>query len=125
MTASVRDAERLFAAGQPDAAAAIITRAQPVEARLLAAPRPTLAALEAASDLDCLYARMLTGNRHFGWARLLYQKDLIRWKNHTPQTSDTELRQRRAAAGLAACDRGIEREVTPSGKVSAGTSSKE
>ena len=98
-------AEQLLDAGKPDDAAAIIMQAQPLESRLLAAPRPTLPALEAASDLDCLYARMLLRNQHVGWARMLYQKDQVRWKNWSPRTGDTERRLKRAQAGLAECDR--------------------
>jgi hypothetical protein len=99
------EAEGALAAGRPDRAAAAITAAQPLQTRVLAVPRPTPAALAAASDLDCLYARMLLGNQHYGWARLLYQKDQIRWKNQSPQTADTRRRQQRAAAGMAECDR--------------------
>src|SRR5689334_22618671 len=71
-----REAEDLLHRGRPDEAAAAITRGQPLQARLLAAPQPTLAAMEQVSALDDLYARMLLSNRNDGWARMLYQKNV-------------------------------------------------
>lgn len=75
--------------------------------RLLAVPRPTLAAMEAASDLDDLYGRMLLANRHYGWARLLFQKNLARWKNWNPQTEESGRRRKLAESRMAECDRGM------------------
>jgi hypothetical protein len=65
---------------------------------------------EAQSDfengkLDQLYGRMLLSNRHWGWARLQFQKNLSRWKHWTPQTADIERRIKEAEAGVAECDR--------------------
>ncbi len=100
-----RDASRLLEQGKPDQAAALITKAQPLEARLLTAARPTLEAMEAASDLDRLYGRMLLSNRHYGWARLAFQKDAVRWKNWRPQTGESLRRFREAQASIAECDR--------------------
>src|SRR3954454_18189716 len=57
-----RNAADLLRRGQPDDAAAAITSGQPIQAKLLAAPQPTLAAMEAVADLDELYARMLLSN---------------------------------------------------------------
>ena len=100
-----REAADLLKRGRSDDAAAAITRGQPVQARLLAAPQPTLAAMEAASDLDDLYARMLLANHHDGWARLFYQKKVTRWKTWKPPTEETALRLKQAQAGIAECDR--------------------
>src|SRR5690242_323638 len=71
-----REAADLLQRNQADEAAAAITKGQPLQARLLAAPHPPLAAMEAVSDLDELYARMLLSNHHDGWARLLFQKNV-------------------------------------------------
>jgi hypothetical protein len=105
LAAMNREAEGLLRSGKSDQAAAIITKGQPLVSRLLAAPRPTLAAMEAASDLDQLYAGMLLGNRNYGWARLTFQKNVSRWKNWRPQTPDTARRLRLAQDGIAECDR--------------------
>src|ERR1035441_1397285 len=72
------------------------TQGQPLSLRLLAAPRPTLAAMEAASDLDHLYAAMLLANKNYGWARLAFQKNVSRWKYWRPQTPDTARRLKAA-----------------------------
>lgn len=100
-----REAEDLWKAKKPDDAAARITRGQALQTRLLAPAKPTLAAMEAASDLDHLYGRMLLENRHYGFARMLFQKNQIRWKNWQPQTEETARRQQEAAASIAECDR--------------------
>ncbi len=98
-------AAKLLESGKADEAAAIITSGQPMAARILAPARPTLAAMEAASDLDQLYGRMLLANRHYGWARLTFQKNLIRWKTWKPQTPDTLRRLKLAQSAIAECDR--------------------
>ena len=98
--------------GKPDEAAELIKQAQPLSDRLLAVPRPTLAAMEAASDLDRLYARMLLANRHYEWARMLFQKDLSRWTHWSPQTAGTAARKQQAEASLAECDRALARSKT-------------
>ena len=100
-----REAKDLLERGKPQEAAAAITRGQPLQAQLLAPPQPTLAALEAASDLDDLYARMLLSNHHDGWARMLFQKNATRWKTWKPQTPETERRLKQAQTGIAECDR--------------------
>ena len=100
-----REAESDFENGKADQAAALIQEAEPLVARLLNVRHPNLAANEAASDLDQLYGRMLLSNRHWGWARLQFQKTLSRWKHWTPQTADTERRIKEAEAGVAECDR--------------------
>jgi hypothetical protein len=100
-----RDAERFLAAGNSDKAAAAITQGLPLESRLLSASRPTLAATQAVSDLDRLYGRMLLANRHYGWARLTFQKNLARWRNWKPETPDTARRLQQARVDIAECDR--------------------
>jgi hypothetical protein len=100
-----RDASRAFEAGKQDEASALIQSADPLVKRLLAVPRPTLAATEAAADVDDLYGRMLLANRHYGWARLMFQKNLARWKYWRPQTAETAVRYKRAEAAIAECDR--------------------
>jgi hypothetical protein len=100
-----RAAEQLFDAGRPQEAAAIITSAQSLQTRLLAAPRPTLEAMEAVADLDQIYGRMLISNGYYGSARLLFQKNITRWKNWKPQSADTERRFKDASAAIAECDR--------------------
>ena len=105
LTAINLKAADLWKRGKSDEAAAAITSGQPVQARLLAAPQPTLAAMEAASDLDELYARMLQSNGHEGWARMLFQKNVVRWKAWRPQTAATERRLREAQQAVAECDR--------------------
>jgi hypothetical protein len=102
-----RDAEDLLRRGKSDEAAALITKGQPMMSRLLTAPRPTLAAMEAASDLDDLYGRMLLSNRNYGWARLQFQKNVSRWKGWTPPTQETERRRKQAESKLAECDRAL------------------
>jgi hypothetical protein len=105
LAAMDREAEGLLRSGESDQAAAVITEGQALANRLLVAPRPTLAAMEAASDLDQLYAGMLLGNKNYGWARLTFQKNASRWKHWRPQTADTARRLKLAQDGLAECDR--------------------
>lgn len=105
LTAMVRQAERLLAGGKSAEAGDIVAMGQPLENRLLAAPRPTLAAMEAVSDLDQLYGRILMGNHYYGSARMLFQKNVVRWKNWKPATADTQRRLKLALAAIAECDR--------------------
>ncbi len=102
-----RDAASLLKSGMKDDAAAVLTKAQPITVRLLAASQPTLAAMEAASDHDQMYAEMLLANRNFGWARLEFQKNVSRWKNWKPQTEETARRLELARAGIRECDQRI------------------
>jgi hypothetical protein len=108
LAAADRQAEDDFAKGKKDDAAAIIEKAEPMAAKLLGVSRPSLEAAQAASDLDDLYGRMLLSNRHYGWARLLFQKNLSRWKHWQPQTEDTERRYKLAAGEIAECDKHID-----------------
>lgn len=87
------------------AAAAVVTKAQPLVNLLLAAPRPSLAATEAVSDFDHLYGRLLIANRQYGFARFQFQKNLARWRNWKPQTEETARRKQLADAAIAECDR--------------------
>lgn len=105
LTAMNGQAAGLIRDGKGDQAAAVITQAQGLAARLLAAPRPTLGAMEAAADLDQMYAGMLLGNRNYGWARITFQKNVSRWKNWRPQTAETARRLKLARDGIAECDR--------------------
>ena len=100
-----RDANSAFDGGKPDQAAALITKAQPLVSRLLNVPHPSLAAAEGASDLDDLYGRMLLSNRHYAWAITLFEKNRARWKNWSPQTSETARRVKQAETEIAECDR--------------------
>jgi len=102
-----RQAEDAFKVGKADQAAALIQQGQPLMDRLLAVPRPTLEAVEAASDLDDLYGRMLLSNRHYGWARMFFQKNVARWKHWTPQTPEAESRLKQANTAIEECDRHI------------------
>jgi hypothetical protein len=104
-----REAANLLKLGRSDQAAAAIMKGQPLQARLLAAPQPTLAAMEAVADLDELYARMLLANHHDGWARMLFQKNIVRWKTWKPQTDETTRRLRQAEDWVAQCDRQLAR----------------
>jgi hypothetical protein len=98
------ETKRLLKVGKSDDAAALIQSGEPLATRLLSVPKPTLAAMEDASDLDDLYGRMLLSNRNYGWARLFFQKNLARWKNWTPQTPDTAARYKEAQAAIADVD---------------------
>jgi hypothetical protein len=100
-----RDAGELLRQGKSDAAAALIVKGEPLSKRLIGVPRPTLAATEAASDLDELYGRMLLSNHNFGWARIMFQKNAARWKYWKPQSSETAGRLKQAEAEIAECDR--------------------
>ena len=104
LTALDRKAEAAFRKNDQDAAAALIEQAKPLSARLLGVPRPTLEAMEAASDLDQLYGQMLFTNHNYGWARLFFQKNTARWKVWKPQTPETLQRLKLAEDGIAACD---------------------
>jgi len=100
-----KQAQAAFESGKFDEASALIEKAQPIEKRLVSVAHPTLEAAEAASDLDDLYGRMLLKNHHYGWARLMFQKSLNRWKHWSPQTEETKQRYQKAASEIDACDR--------------------
>jgi len=103
-------AAKLVQEGKKDEAAAALKSAGPLVQRLLTVPSPTLEAALAASDIDQLYAQMLAGNRHYGWARMVFQKDAARWRNWTPQTEESLRRRKIAEAGMAECDRAIAKQ---------------
>jgi hypothetical protein len=100
-----RQAQTLFQHGKSDQAAAIITAAEPWVKRVVSVPRPTLQALEAASDRDELYGRMLLANGNYGWARIMFQTNLARWRSWRPQTPETARRLKVTEAAIAECDR--------------------
>jgi hypothetical protein len=108
LQALTAQAEELVKAGRTDDASAVVQRAQGLEARLLAAPRPTLPAMEASSDLDDLYGRMMIANKQYGWARDFFQKNAVRWKAWKPATEETEKRRKDALGKVAACERSME-----------------
>jgi hypothetical protein len=107
LTALNRLAEDSFKKGHSDQAAAAIKEAQSLSARVLSVPRPSLAAVEAAADVDDLYGRMLLANRNYGWAQMFFQKNRSRWKNWKPQTPETERRFKQAESEIAECDKHI------------------
>jgi hypothetical protein len=107
LTALVREAESDFANHKPDDAAKLIEKAEPLAKRMVSVPQPTVEAVQAASDLDDLYGRMLLSNRHYGYARLLFQKNLARWKYWQPATPDSARRLKQARDAIAECDRHI------------------
>jgi len=104
-----REAEALFKAGKGDDAAALIQKAQLLQKRVLEVPHPTVEAAEAASDLDDLYGRMLLSNHHYGWAQMMFQKNLSRWRHWEPQTDETVRRRKLAEAEIADCTKQIEK----------------
>lgn len=107
LTSMNRQANEFFKKGKSDEAAALIEKGEPMSARLLSVSQPTLAATEAASDLDQLYGEMLLSNKNYGWARLLFQKNVARWKHWMPQTPETAGRLKQAESAIAECDRRI------------------
>jgi hypothetical protein len=100
-----REAESLMARGKFEEASAAIVKGQPLQSRLLEAAHPPLAAMEAVTDLDDLYGRMLLHNQRYGWARDTFQKNVTRWKHWKPATPETAQRLQKAAAAVADCDR--------------------
>lgn len=104
-----QEADLLLKRGKRAEAAELITKGQEISARLLEVPRPTLQAMMAVSGLDHLYGRMLEGNRHFGWARMAYQKDAKRWEHWRPQTEETLRRRQMADEAVARVDRQLTR----------------
>ncbi|HTP89420.1 MAG TPA: hypothetical protein VMJ34_20865 [Bryobacteraceae bacterium] len=100
-----RDAEQALASGHSDAAAAAVVSGQDLEKRLLSVRQPTLAATEAVTDLDRLYGRMLFANRHYGWARIMFQKNLARWKYWRPESPESARRLQQAKDDIAECDK--------------------
>jgi len=107
LTTMNRQADRFFQNGKPDDASALIQKGEPMVKRLMDVSHPTFEALEAASDLDDLYGRMLLSNRHYGWARLMFQKNLARWKHYDPSTPETQRRLKLALDEIDECDRHI------------------
>ena len=107
LTALDTQAKGLMQQKKSAEAAALIVKGEAMSQRLLAVPQPTLAATEAASDLDELYGRMLFSNRNYGWARLMFQKNLARWRYWKPKTPETAERLKAAEKEIADCDRNL------------------
>ncbi len=108
LAAADRRAEAFYKDGKRDDASTIIEKSEPLATKLMSVPKPTLEATEAASDLDDLYGQMLLSNRHWGWARLLFQKNLNRWKHWQPQTEETARRYKLAVSEIIECDKHID-----------------
>lgn len=108
LTATAQEANKLFAAGKGDDAAALVEKGEKLVTKVLSVPRPSLAATEAASDVDHLYGQMLASNHKYGWARLQFQKNLSRWKYWQPQTEESARRLRQARDAIAECDKHID-----------------
>lgn len=102
-----REAQRLFAAGKIAESGEVVTKGEALASKVLSVPRPTLAATEAAGDMDHLYGKILSANGKYGWARLQFQKNLVRWKYWQPQTDETARRMREARDAIAECDKHI------------------
>jgi hypothetical protein len=103
----VRQAQSALNRKDLETAGDLVTQGQPLSERLLTAPRPTLPAMKAVSDLDQLYGELLLRKRHHGWARLLIQKDVARWKNWRPQTEETLALLKRAEDALNKIDEAL------------------
>jgi hypothetical protein len=56
---------------------------------------------------------MLLANKHYGWARMFFQKNVARWSNWKPQSEETKLRRKRAEDRIAECDRLMEKQSLP------------
>lgn len=112
LAAAAHDANESFAHGKADDASALIEKGEPLESQVLGVPRPTLAAMEAASDLDDLYGRMLLSNQHYEWAMFLFQKCSARWKYWHPQTEETARRLKLAEDEIAECNRRMTHKST-------------
>lgn len=111
LTELTAQAKQDFKTGKIDAASVLIQQGETVSARLMSIPRPSLAALEATSDRDELYGQMLFRNRHYGWARLQFQKNLARWKHSQPQTAASARRLAAVQLEIDQCDRAIESQA--------------
>ncbi len=105
LNASNRAAADLIRKGNQDEAATRIVKGEELSKRLMSVPQPTFEATAAASDVDELYGRMLLSNRNYGWARMLFQKNVSRWKYRKPATPETEARLKQALDEIAECDR--------------------
>lgn len=104
------EAREHFEAGRRGEAAELVNAGIPLSKELLGVSRPTLEAMQAASDLDQLYGDMLLSNRHTVYAREFYQRNAARWRNWRPQTEDTRRRLREANDAIARCDRELTKE---------------
>ncbi len=102
-----REAAGLVESKKPDEAGAILTKTQPMIEKVLSVPHPTLKAMQTAADLDELYGKMLLSNRHYGFARMMFQKNLARWRNWSPHDDESSRRFKLAASQIAECDKNI------------------
>lgn len=102
-----KDANALNDQDRQDAAAKVIADAELIANQIQSVPEPDLPALEALTDLDDLYGRMLLKNRHYGEARLLFQKNLARWKFSKVSPEESARRLKQANDEIAECDKHI------------------
>lgn len=108
LASMARQANQDYQSGRANAASDAIEKAQQIEKRVLAVPHTTIEAAEAASDLDDLYGRMLLANHHYGWAQMMFQKNLSRWKHWEPQSEESARRVKQAESEIAECSRKID-----------------
>ena len=105
LVATNGEAEKQFKAGNGKEAGELVEKGEKLATKVLSIPRPTLEATQAASDTDDLYGRMLASNKNYGWARLTFQKNLVRWKYWKPADAESERRMELARAAIAECDK--------------------
>lgn len=67
--------------------------------------RPTLGAMEAVSDLDHIYGKLLLAKGYPIWARQMFVTNAVRWRHWKPETEDTLRRRREAEKAVGECDR--------------------
>jgi len=107
LAGKAHEAEKLYAEGKAAEAGALVQDGEKLATKVMSVPRPTLAATEAASDIDHLYGRMLAARHEYGWARLQFQKNLARWKYWKPPTEESARRIQQARDAIADCDKHI------------------
>ena len=98
---------QFFANGRPDDASRVISDGLLMQNQILSVPQLDLAGTVAVSDLDDLYGRMLLASRHYGDARLLFQKNLARWRMWKPQNEESAKQLKHAQDQIAECDKHI------------------
>ncbi|MBC7925122.1 MAG: hypothetical protein H7039_05645 [Bryobacteraceae bacterium] len=109
LTTRCESAETLVKARKWEAASDLLQGNQPLVSLLLSVPYPAVAAAEAVSDHEDLYGRMLLRNKHYGDARFLFQKTMVRWLSWKPETEETRRRLAKAQAWILECDRNLGR----------------
>ena len=105
LSALNRKAAASLESGARDQAAALVKQGLPLSAELLQVNRPTLGAMEAVSDLDHLYGKLLLSKGYPVWARQMFVTNAVRWRQWKPESEDTLRRRREAEKAIAECDR--------------------